>query len=91
MDILIRAEASVNIADDKGRTLLMFAGSLPCLKLLLEVGADIKVVNRYNMNALHYLFHVFGPSSDSVLYESVPSENKEAIRLLVSKGAALKG
>ena len=86
MDLLIRAKASVNKADDHGRTPLMFAGSLSCLKLLLEAGADAKAVTRYNYSAVHFLPNFFGRHT-----KSVSSENCEAIRLLVSKGSALEG
>ena len=86
MDHLIRVGASVNKADDQGQTPLMFAKSLPCLKLLLEAGADAKAVGWRDINALHNLPGLFSLSS-----EGVSSARRDAIRLLVSKGAALEG
>ena len=91
MDLLIRAKASVNKADNQGRTPLMSAGSLSCLKPLLEAGADAKAVNHYNLNVLHLLSSMFGRFPKDISSKGVSSENCEAIRLLVSKGSALEG
>ena len=77
--LLIDAKASVIKAGQQGNTSLMYVQDLPCLKLLLEAGADAKAVNRYRENVLHHMGH-----------QKVHSNASEATRLLISAGADIE-
>ena len=60
MEVLLKAEAVVNITDNEGNTALMNAGhecfwDMKCFKLLLTAGANVNIVSKEGYTVLQHV------------------------------------
>ena len=79
----------INIADRAGCTALHFAadsGSLPCLKYLLESGADVHAADDAGRSALHYAAHSSN-STCAVALVAATAAPSSCVQYLLEQGA----
>jgi len=96
--------ANVKVADEFGATVLMYAKSLPMIKMLSEYGADMNAANKNLMTPLMYAqrpeivsfllehgakIEARNDYGNSVLEDAITDDNLIKVKILVAKGANL--